>query len=564
MLFLLFELYLCRMRKVRNILILVPVIAVGLIFMGAKVTDRNFEISKNLEIFHNVFREVDMLYVDTIDVEQMVKSGIDAMLSELDPYSVYYPEDKENDLKMMTTGKYAGIGALIRQFPKRDYVVIEEPYENMPALLSGVRAGDQILRIDGESMKGKASSYVSDHLRGEPGTEFILTVRRPGVSDSIDIKIKRANIALPAVPYYGMWKDAGYIYLESFTENCSKDVRMALLELKELGAKSIILDLRDNGGGLLNEAVDVLSLFIPKGTQVVQTKGKTRMASSSYQTSRDPVDAEIPLVVLTNGNSASASEIVSGALQDLDRAVIIGARTYGKGLVQTTRPLPFNGTLKITTAKYYIPSGRCIQEIDYSKSKSVSKSAGKSDSLSHIFKTKSGREVRDGGGIRPDVICPIDTLPDIIYYLSTDQVLFDYLNEYCLSHDSIEPAAAFQISDSLYRSFKEYVCKSEFEYTSRSSKALKALRDIARLEGLLAKSASEFDSLAVRLNYDLENDLDQFKDDVVALLGTEIVARYYYQRGTIQYNLRNDAILDSAMAVLSDAARYYGILKGEK
>lgn len=536
-------------------------VGAGVFFQSARTSDRNFEISRNLDIFHSIFREVDMLYVDTIDVESVITTGINAMLGKLDPYTVYYPEDKEKDLKMMLTGKYAGIGAIIRKYPKMEYVVIEEPYENMPASDSGVKAGDRILSIDGESMKDKESDYVSDHLRGEAGTHFKLTLGRPGVADSICIDITRANIALPAVPYYGMWKGVGYILLDSFTDGCAHDVRLALIALKEQGAKSIILDLRDNGGGSLTEAIDIVNLFVSKGVTVVETKGKMRQASSSFATRRDPVDADIPLVVMTNGNSASASEIVSGALQDLDRAVVVGARTFGKGLVQTTRSLPFNGTLKVTTSKYYIPSGRCIQEIDYSHRNDKGRAERVPDSLTHVFHTKAGREVRDGGGIRPDVFCQADTMPEIMYYLSTDVVLFDFLNKYCREHEAIPPVSEFSISDSLYEEFADFVRKSDFKFESQSSQALKALRDIAKYEGLLAKSKAEFDSLESKLQYDLNNDLDQFRDDIKLLLGSSIATRYYYQRGTIQYNMRNDAMLDTAMNVISDVRRYKSILK---
>ncbi|MCQ2067463.1 MAG: S41 family peptidase [Bacteroidaceae bacterium] len=549
------------MRKGRVAIFVAVILAVGLIFQGSKLSDRNFEISRNLDIFHSIFREVDMLYVDTVDVESVVNAGIDAMLARLDPYTVYYPQDKEGDLKMMTTGKYAGIGAMIRKYPGRDYVVIEEPYENMPAANSGVRAGDKIVRIDGEDMKGRESQYVSDHLRGDPSTEFILTVNRPGGPDSLDIPIRRANIALPSVPYYGIWNGVGYILLDGFTENCSRDVRKALIDLKEQGANAIVLDLRNNGGGLLNEAVEIVSLFVPKGTLVVQTKGKTRQSVNDCRTGRDPVDADIPLAVLTDGGSASASEIVSGSLQDLDRAVILGTRTYGKGLVQSTRSLPFNGTLKVTTAKYYIPSGRCIQEIDYSHHDADGRASRMPDSLTHVFYTKAGREVRDGGGIRPDIQCPVDTMSDIMYYLSTDVVLFDFVNDYCLKHESIPPVDEFCITDSLYQEFTKFVRGSDFKFTSRSSEAIKSLREIAEYEGLLKKSEAEFNLLEEKLQYDLENDLDQFRDDITVLLGSSIASRYYYQRGSIRFNLKYDTTLDSAVTVLNDRSRYNSILR---
>ncbi|MBO4498850.1 MAG: S41 family peptidase [Bacteroidaceae bacterium] len=551
------------MKKMHNkkiILIAAALLLSWPAIQSAGDTGHNFQISKNLDIFHSIFRDVDILYVDTIDAESVIQAGIDAMLGKLDPYTVYYPQDKESDLKMMTTGKYAGIGAIIRQYPSLDYIVIEEPYENMPAAVSGVKAGDRILSIDGENMKGKSSQYVSDHLRGDPATKFVLTVARPGGPDSLSINITRANIALPAVPYYGIWKGVGYIILDSFTENCSRDIRKALIELKEQGAKSIILDLRNNGGGLLNEAIDIVGLFVPKGTTVVQTKGKTRFATSSYETRRDPVDADIPLAILTNGSSASASEIVSGALQDLDRAVVIGSRTFGKGLVQTTRDLPYNGTLKVTTSKYYIPSGRCIQEIDYSHLNADGHAGRIPDSLTHVFHTKAGREVRDGGGIRPDIPCPVDTLPDVLYYLSTNVVLFDFLNDYCINHQNIPSPDQFEVSDSLYNAFVDYVRNSDFKFESRSSKILESLRELAEFEGLLDKSSEEFKSLETKLQYDMDKDLYQFKNDISHLLGSSIATRYHYSRGAIQYNMKSDAVLDSAVSVLADKTRYNRIL----
>ena len=530
-------------------------------FFGFKGSDRNFEISKNLEIFHNVFRELDMFYVDTVDVEKVIHKGIDAMLASIDPYTVYYPQDDQDDLKRMTTGKYAGIGAVVRNYPTKGYVAIEEPYEGMPAARYGLKAGDLILAIDGESMKGKATEYVSDHLRGDPNTRLVVTVRRPGAeNDSVDVEVIRSTVALPSVPYYGMKGDAGYILLDGFTENCSRDVRRALLELKEQGARGIVLDLRGNGGGLLNEAVEIVSLFVPKGTRIVETRGKIRQATSEYSTRREPVDMEIPLVVLVDGSSASASEIVSGSLQDLDRAVIIGDRTYGKGLVQTTRSLPYNGTLKVTTSKYYIPSGRCIQEIDYSHRDASGVATRVPDSLTHVFTTSTGRQVRDGGGIRPDIKCVADTMPDIMYYLSNDVVLFDFVNQFCVDNKTIAPASEFVISDSLYNAFKEFVKNSDFKFTSRSSQALKTLESLAASEGLKENAKAEFKALADKLQYDMNRDLDQFESDVKLLLATEILSRYYYQKGAIQESLKYDAALDTAQTVIADAHRYYKIL----
>ena len=527
-----------------------------------KTEDHNFEISKNLEIFHDIVAELDRFYVDTINPTKTIETGIQAMLRSIDPYTEYFPEKDMNDLKMMTTGKYAGIGAIIRQYSGRDYICIEEPYENMPALKYGLRAGDEILRIDGESMKGKASSYVSDHLRGDAGTRLTVTVRRPGVKDSINVEVIRSVIALPAVPYYGMWKGYGYILLDSFTENCSHSVMEALVKLKEQGAKGIILDLRGNGGGLLQEAVDIVGLFVPKGTKLVETRGKTAQAASTYYTSRNPIDESIPMVVLTDDQSASASEIVAGSLQDLDRAVIVGIRTFGKGLVQSTRMLPFNGTLKVTTAKYYIPSGRCIQEIDYSRRNDKGQAQHIPDSLTKVFYTAAGRPVRDGGGIRPDVECKPDTMPDILYSLSQSVVLFDFVNKWCLEHPTIAPMGEFKLSDDDYNAFKEFVSASDFKYVSNSSKALESLIKVARQEGLADKAKDELDALELKLQYDLKNDLDVFRDKLERLIAMEIVLRYYYQRGAVAQNMRSDKCLDEAVAVLNDSNRYKSVLAG--
>lgn len=525
-----------------------------------KTDDHNFEMAKNLEIFHEIVSELDRFYVDTINPGSTIETGIQAMLRGIDPYTEYYPEKDMKDLKMMTTGKYAGIGAVIRQYTGRDYIYIDEPYEGMPAARYGLKAGDEILRINGESMKGKASAYVSDHLRGEADSKLTVTVRRPGVPDSLDIEVVRSVIALPAVPYYGMFKGYGYILLDQFTENCSKNVMKAFVELKEQGAKGIILDLRGNGGGLLNEAVEIVGLFVPKGTKLVETRGKVPQAATTYYTQRNPIDEKMPLVVLTDDQSASASEIVAGSLQDLDRAVIVGVRTFGKGLVQTTRMLPFNGTLKVTTAKYYIPSGRCIQEIDYSKRNEKGQAQHIPDSLTKVFYTAAGRPVRDGGGIRPDVQCKQDTMPDILYYLAQNVVLFDFVNDWCTRHESIAPAGEFKLTDDDYNAFKEFVCNSEFKFESNSGKALESLKKIAEREGLADKAQDEFKSLESKLQYDLRNDLDVFRKDLERVIEMEIIIRYYYQRGVVIYNMNSDRFLDEAVNILTDRKRYDSIL----
>ena len=525
-----------------------------------KTDDHNFEMAKNLEIFHEIVSELDRFYVDTINPGSTIETGIQAMLRGIDPYTEYYPEKDMKDLKMMTTGKYAGIGAVIRQYTGRDYIYIDEPYEGMPAARYGLKAGDEILRINGESMKGKASAYVSDHLRGEADSKLTVTVRRPGVPDSLDIEVVRSVIALPAVPYYGMYKGYGYILLDQFTENCSKNVMKAFVELKEQGAKGIILDLRGNGGGLLNEAVEIVGLFVPKGTKLVETRGKVPQAATTYYTQRNPIDEKMPLVVLTDDQSASASEIVAGSLQDLDRAVIVGVRTFGKGLVQTTRMLPFNGTLKVTTAKYYIPSGRCIQEIDYSKRNEKGQAQHIPDSLTKVFYTAAGRPVRDGGGIRPEVQCKQDTMPDILYYLAQNVVLFDFVNDWCTRHESIAPAGEFKLTDDDYNAFKEFVCNSEFKFESNSGKALESLKKIAEREGLADKAQDEFKSLESKLQYDLRNDLDVFRKDLERVIEMEIIIRYYYQRGVVIYNMNSDRFLDEAVNILTDRKRYDSIL----
>lgn len=528
----------------------------------AQGNDHEFQVSSNLEIFDDIVRELDIFYVDTLDYKEAIERGISAMLRGIDPYTEYYPEADMKNLKTMTTGKYAGIGSIIRQYKGYDYIYIDEPYEGMPAQKAGLKAGDMILAIDGESMKGRESQYVSDHLRGDPGTSLTVAVRHHGQNDSIEYRIDRSIIAMPAVPYYGMVGEYGYILLESFTENCSRQVLEALVSLKAQGAKGIILDLRSNGGGLLQEAVDIVGLFVPQGTRVVDIKGRNSRTDNSYSTQHKPVDTQIPLVVLIDGESASASEIVAGSLQDLDRAVILGARSYGKGLVQSTRPLPYNGTIKLTTAKYYIPSGRCIQEIDYARRNDKGQAQHIPDSLTSEFHTAAGRPVRDGGGIRPDIECIPDTIPELVYALSQDIVLFNYASDYHAAHPEIAPADEFAIDDSELESFKQYIAGHDFKFTSSSSQALKSLRSLAKAEGLEGKALAEFQALESKLTYDMENDLDLFTDDLKRILAIEIVGRYYYQKGMVVQGLKGDKFLEEAVKLLSDQNRWRGILKG--
>ena len=550
-----------HLRKVWVWVLAVPCVCVAL--MSFKGDERNFVISKYLDIFHTVFRELDMMYVDTLDVADAIETGIHAMLSDLDPYTVYYPEEEDEDLKMMLTGKYAGVGAVIRYHQRYDRVVVVEPYEGMPALEAGLRAGDILLAIDGEDLKGLPVDEVSSRLRGEPGTTLTVRAKREGVADSIiEVKISRANIAMPAVPYYTLFDDGmGYVILNSFTENCAREVRLAMVDLKSRGARGFILDLRGNGGGSMAEAIDIAGIFVPKGTVVVSTKGKIPQASYVYKTQREPLDTSMPLVVLVDGQSASSSEIVAGAVQDLDRGVIMGRQTYGKGLVQTVRDLPYNASLKITTSKYYTPSGRCVQKIDYSKRRSGDTTTESvADSLAPQFYTLSGRPVHERGGITPDVEISAERLPNLLYYLANSDVLFDFATDYTRRHATIAPIEEFEVSDSLFLAFKSAVKASDFTYDRQSEKALAALKEVAEFEGYTTDAAAEFAALEKKLSHDIDRDFDIFKADICELLADELVTRYYYQRGAIVQAIKSDSTILRARTLLGDDEAYKQIL----
>ena len=536
-----------------------------------KKQDHSFQVAKNLEIFNALYRDLDRLYVDTLDADKLITIGIDAMLESLDPYTEYYAEEDIEDLKMLTTGKYGGIGSVIRM-RQDSTVIVSEPYEGMPAAEVGLHVGDVLRKIDNTDLKGKTVSEVSDMLRGEPGTTFVLTVDRPGETSPREFKITRKNIKTPALPYYGLLgpgnvgegidgSKIGYINLSQFTENCSSDVRKAVISLKEKGAESLIVDLRGNGGGLLGEAVKIVNLFTPSGRTIVETKGKTSGSSSTYKTTREPLDREIPICVLVNNGTASASEILSGSLQDLDRAVVVGARTYGKGLVQSPRDLPYDTSIKVTTAKYYIVSGRCIQAIDYKRKREGKGDGRVPDSLATVFHTDAGRVVLDGNGIKPDVEVKRDTMSNVVFYLSTDDVLTDWGTQYAAAHPTIAPIDDFVITDEDYESLKALAKEKNFKYDRLSEKRLSDLKKTAEFEGYYEDAKAEFDALETKLKHDLDREMDRYKDDIKQLMAVEVVKRYYFQAGQIRETLKNDPDLRKAAEILANPEEYRRILR---
>ena len=518
-----------------------------------------FEIAKNLEIFTDLYKELNTYYVDETDPGKLIKSAMDEMLQTLDPYTNYIPESEIEDFQFMTTGQYGGIGAMIT---KRDeYVYISEPYEGFPAQKSGLMAGDKILEVNNISVKGKSTEEVSKLLKGQPNTNVSILIERKYINEPFEVSFKREKVTVGSVPYFGLLENnIGYVKLRSFTRNCSNDLKNAILKLKEQSATSLILDLRGNPGGLLNESVKIANFFVNQGEEIVSTKGKIKSWEKVYTATNKPIDTEIPLVVLIDQSSASASEIVSGSLQDLDRAVIVGKRSFGKGLVQQTRKLSYNSQLKLTVAKYYIPSGRCIQALDYSN-RNEDGSVGKiADSLSTEFRTKNNRKVYDGGGITPDLVTESEVSSKILLSLFRERLFFDYATEYRLKNENIISAKDFKINDEKFLDFKNFLSDKEYEYETDTEKAYKKLKKVAEEENYFESMKNNFDLLVTKIDDAKSDDLEKNKDFVKEILANEIVSRYYYQKGRIQSSLNYDKDILEAITVLSDSTKYKQIL----
>ncbi len=530
-----------------------------------KEKNHDFVVAKNMDVFTSIYKNLDMMYVDTLDADEVIGNGINAMLRSLDPYTEYYPESEVKEFKNMLTGKYAGIGSVVRYNYQLGYTVINEPYEGMPAQEAGLKKGDIILSINDSTMKGKEVSYVSDRLRGEPGTSFILKVKRPSTGKVMKVKLTRRTIQMPFLPYYGLLDGGiGYINFNSFTDQCAKDVRRAFIDLKKQGAKKLVFDLRNNGGGSVSEAVSIVNMFLPKDKVVLTMKGKLQRANNEYKTTVEPIDTLMPIVVLVSGNTASAAEILSGSLQDYDRAIILGTRTYGKGLVQATMDLPYNGQMKLTTSKYYIPSGRCVQALNYKHAKG-GYVEHVPDSLTKVFYTAGGREVRDGGGVKPDVEVKPDSLPNIAYYLAgardSNELMLNYEVDYIAKHPTIAPAKDFALTDADYEEFKARVLKADFKYDRETEKYLKDLMKLARFEGYYDDAKPEFDALAKKLSHNVAKDLDYNKQYIKRLLENDIVAAYYYQGGAIRNSLRYDKQVKEAVRLLNTPEEYKKLLR---
>lgn len=522
------------------------------VIASAATRSKKSEISRNLDIFNALYKELQTFYVDSIDAEKSINTAIAAMLNDIDPYTEYFSAKEQDQFRTMTTGEYGGIGSVIQQTPKG--VIVVEPYKGSPAQQAGLRPGDIFLQIDGDTVSSWTSDKVSEKLKGQSGSTLKLVMKRPWVEDSIlKFELKRGKIQMPSVPYVGMIRPGiGYIGLTTFSEKSYPEVRAGVEQLIKDGAKGLILDLRGNGGGLVESAVEILGMFLPKGTTVLTTRGKGVLNEKVYRTSVNPVDTKIPLAVLVDGNSASASEIVTGALQDLDRAVVIGNRSFGKGLVQSTRELPYDGLLKVTVAKYYIPSGRLIQAIDYSHRNPDGSVARIPDSLTNVFKTAGGREVRDGGGITPDIKIEYPEVNRMTFNVVRDNWAFDFANKYAAEHDTVASPETFEVTDEIYEEFKNFIDPAKFNYDKVCENAVDQLREIAKVEGYMNDSTSaQFDILASMLKHDLKRDLDLNRKNLTPYIAREILSRYYFNRGEVIYSLRDDEAVDSAAQILS-------------
>jgi len=538
----------------------VVIVVIGLFAFG-NPGEQYFEITKNLDIFATLFKEINTYYVDDVNPTKIIKTGIDAMLGSLDPYTNYIPEDEIEDYRTMTTGQYGGIGAVISQ--RNGKVIVMMPYENWPAAKSGMKIGDELLEVDGTSVVKKNTGDVSKLLKGQAGTKVKIKIKRYGEKDIRTIELTRERIKIENVPYSGMVaSDVGYLRLTDFTSDASKEVRKAIVSLKEKGAKKIIFDLRDNPGGLLNEAVNISNLFIDKDKDVVSTKGKVVEWNKMYRALNSPLDTEIPVVVLTSSRSASASEIVGGVIQDYDRGVLIGQKTYGKGLVQTTRQLSYNAQLKVTTAKYYIPSGRCIQAIDYSN-RNADGSAGKiPDSLKVAFKTNAGRVVYDGGGVAPDITVERHQYAPITISLENKGLLFDYATEYYYAHPTIAAAKDFSLTDAEYNTFVTWLKGKEYDYTTKVETTIKDLEEVSKKEKYYDDVKDKIESLKKSVSHNKEQDLVKHKEEIKEILEGQIVGRYYFEKGITEASFDTDPEVQEAIKLFSDMPRYNSILKG--
>ncbi|MCQ2227236.1 MAG: S41 family peptidase [Bacteroidales bacterium] len=537
--------------------------AVACVFLGFKNDKRNFEIIKNLDIFYSVFKELNAYYVDETDPKKLIKKAIDEMLGSLDPYTNYIPEEEMADFKFMTTGEYGGVGSIISA-SDTCYVMFREVYEGKPADRAGIRNGDYIVEINGKSAKNMKVSDISENLRGEPNTEAKVKIWRIGEPKLIEKSIRREKVQINPVSFYDMVDgNIGYIDFNNFTQDCSKEIETALSDLKKRGATKLILDMRDNPGGLLDEAIKIVSMFVPKGSEVLSTKGKISMYDKTYRTTKEPIDTQIPIVVLVSRSSASAAEIVAGALQDLDRAVIVGQRSFGKGLVQSTREIEYNGGLKLTTAKYYIPSGRCIQAIDYSHRNKDGAVGLVADSLISEFKTANGRKVYDGGGVSPDVHVTLPSYSNISYAVVANDLIFRYAVQYRSTHPTIAPAEDFKLSDADYQDFCKFVAQNtKFTYKNESDEEFKKLVSAAKRNKYYDANKELFDQMGKALAPDLDKDIAAARDEIQDLLESQILISYYYNKGAAKHAVKSDEVITEAVKTINDEARYKGLLDG--